>query len=84
MAREIVGAENVIIGFITDEEEEEGSTIICIIKFVDQKSEEELRHAVGIQSKEELRYAVGNITINGWNGLQIITTIPSIPQSSSL
>ena len=31
-----------IIEFITDEEEEEGSTIICIIKFVDQKSEEEL------------------------------------------
>ena len=54
VVREIVGTENVIIEFITDEEEEEeGSKIICIIKFVDQKSEEELRHVVV------------NITING-------------------
>ena len=55
-----------IIEFITDEEEEEGSKIICIIKFVDQKNEEEIAEVVeGIQSKEELRHAVSNITING-------------------
>ena len=35
-----------IIEFITDEEEEEGSKIICIIKFVDQKSEEEIAEVV--------------------------------------
>ena len=46
MAKEIVGAENVIIEFITDEEEEEGSKIICIIKFVDKKSEEEITEVV--------------------------------------
>ena len=81
MVRGITGTENVIIEFITDDEEEEGSKIICIIKFVDQKSEEEIAEVVeGIQSKEELRYAVGNITINGWSGLQISTTTP-IPQS---
>ena len=66
MVREIVGTEDVIIEFITEDEEEEGSTIICIIKFVDKKSEEEITEVVeGIQSKEELRHAVGNITING-------------------
>ena len=55
-----------IIKFITDEEEEEGSTIICIIKFVDKKSEEDIAEVVeGIQSKEELMHVVGNITING-------------------
>ena len=54
-----------IIEFITDEEEE-SSSIVYIIKFVDQKSEKEIAEVVeGIQSKEELRYAVGNITING-------------------
>ena len=66
MVREIAGTEDVIIEFITEDEEEEGSTIICIIKFVDKKSEEEITEVVeGIQSKEELRHAVGNITING-------------------
>ena len=86
MVREIAGAENLIIELITKEDEEEGSTIICIIKFVDQKSEEEIAEVFveGIQSKEELRHAVGNITINGWSGLQITTTTtPSISQSSS-
>ena len=67
VVREIAGTENVIIEFITDEDEdEEGSTIICNIKFVDQKSEEEISEVMeGIQSKDELRHAVDNITING-------------------
>ena len=54
------------IEFITEGEDEEGSSIVCIIKFIDQKSEEEIAEVVeDIQSKEELRHAVGNITING-------------------
>ena len=66
MVRGLVRDENVIIEFITDEEEESCKIINCIIKFVDQKSEEEIADVVeGIQSKEELRHAVGNITING-------------------
>ena len=42
VVRELIGTENVIIEFITDEEEEEGSTIICIIKFSDKISAEEI------------------------------------------